>query len=306
MPLPKFSNPHLLKQATQTVSRADIYAEHDVSGALDIAGNAQDDVLALEGLLKRSLGDFLFDTSVPQESPTKTDERKHKRRKYNKAEDIQAADEDEIVSFRLFSNAPPKTVSLKPKPSPEFKSVERSYEDDDAEAARRAERAKAVAVDFDWILEQSRQPVYRGHLRKDKVIHATLDAQTGPFPALMVAELPKPPLGTPSLPLASLKLPERERPSPHDFPADKICCPVIFVSEQNNPDTQGKRRRRRRKTGDVVARQPPSFFRPLREWGGKSAGYAMGYEGSRSVAVGSARQWRYRRDSMRSGVMSKW
>ncbi len=92
MPLPKFSNPHLLRQAAQTVSRADIYAEHDVSVALDIDNNAQDDVLALEGLLKRSLGNFQFDTVTP-----KTEERKHKRRKLEKSEDTQVADEDEIV-----------------------------------------------------------------------------------------------------------------------------------------------------------------------------------------------------------------
>lgn len=92
MPLPKFSKPHLLKQATQTVSRADIDAENDVSGALDIDDNAQDDVLALEGLLKRSLGDFQFDPVTP-----KTEECKHKRRKIEKIEDAPAVEEEEIV-----------------------------------------------------------------------------------------------------------------------------------------------------------------------------------------------------------------
>jgi hypothetical protein len=38
--------------------------------------------------------------------------------------------------------------------------VERTYEDNDAEASLRAERAKAAAVDVDWILQQSQAPIY--------------------------------------------------------------------------------------------------------------------------------------------------
>jgi hypothetical protein len=144
----------------------------------------------------------------------------------------------------------------------------------------------------------------------EKVIHVRLSTTpTEPTPSIMVTEIPRPQSTehASQLSLMSLRLPAKEHPSPHDFPSDKVCCPVLAVY-QTDEDGMRKKYKRRRKTIQTGAspRLPPSFFRPLMEWGGKSAGYAMGYEGSRPVPTGSVRQWKYRRDSMRSGVMSKW
>lgn len=38
--------------------------------------------------------------------------------------------------------------------------VERAWEDDDHAAELRAERARAAAVDFSWIIEQAKTPDY--------------------------------------------------------------------------------------------------------------------------------------------------
>ncbi|KAI0087318.1 hypothetical protein BDY19DRAFT_995018 [Irpex rosettiformis] len=324
---PKFSNPHLsIQQATQIVSRAGIKAEHDgMPTVYPETGDAlQDDLQTLEGLLKRSIGEFQLDIDAQSNSSNKAEERKHRRGKVAKIElpeeeeivckvifdDIfyRGSDDVYVLAFRLFSNAPPKTVSLKPKPAPEVNVSERSCEDDDREALKRAERAKAAAVDSNWILKESQIPTYPSRLNNDKkIIHVSLNGRSDSPPPLMVAEIPRLPRNNaPGLPRSSLKLPEKEKPSPHDFPADKICCPVIQVSTHStdSPDPQKKTKRRRKNTSAM--RQPPSFFRPLREWGGHSAGYALGYEGSRPVPIGSTRQWGYRRDSMRSGTISKW
>ncbi|KAI0701322.1 hypothetical protein BC835DRAFT_1411470 [Cytidiella melzeri] len=298
--MPKFSNPHLLRQSAQIVSRADIEAEHNVPAHLESDNDPEDNVRALEGLLKRSLGEF-----QPEHGSSSANEGR-KRRKVLRHDESEAPEIEETVSFRLFSNAPPKAVSLKPKPPPVVKVTERAYEDDDNEASLRAERAMAAAVEVDWIMAESRKPAYPSRRTEDKkIIHGTLDTQIRPSPTLMVAEIPRPPPRTsqPSSPTSNLF--ETGRPNPHDFPADKLCCPVLSVTPQGDNEPRRKKKRRRKTAQAAYPKQPPSFFRPLQEWGGKTAGYAWGYAGSRPVPTGSTRQWKYRRDSMRFGVMSQ-
>lgn len=82
--IPKFSNPHLLRQATQSVSRADLDAEHDIHEADSVNDNGND-VAVLENILKRSLGDFDFQASAgggnEQDVSAGPEKRKRKRRK---------------------------------------------------------------------------------------------------------------------------------------------------------------------------------------------------------------------------------
>lgn len=80
---PKFSNPHLIKQETQTVSRADLDAEHDVPATMSESGDLlEHDIQALEGLLKRSFGEFQLDVDPP-----KVETRKHKKAKLEPKEE---------------------------------------------------------------------------------------------------------------------------------------------------------------------------------------------------------------------------
>ena len=139
-----------------------------------------------------------------------------------------------------------------------------------------------------------------------KLIQVTLDSPLDSAPVLMLAEVKRPLPSTPQSSLAHLKLPVKEKPNPHDIPSDKIFCPVVAAQKELEDDTNSARKKKKRRGRNNVQRQPPSFFRPLQEWAGKSRGYAMGYEGSRPVPIGSTRQWKYRRDAMRSGVMSQW
>ncbi|PSS36889.1 hypothetical protein PHLCEN_2v1248 [Hermanssonia centrifuga] len=105
-----------------------------------------------------------------------------------------------------------------------------------------------------------------------------------------------------SMPLSTPKLPKKIHPSPHGFSADGICCPVVSVTV--DAATPKKKPRYRKKTQPPTHRPPPAFWRPLQEWAGKSMGYAMGYEGSEAVPIGGVRQRKYRRDKMRTGVLS--
>lgn len=90
--LPKFANPHLLRQATQIVSRADLDSDDDVSDELSAEGDRN--VARLEQLLRQSLGEF-------QLNPEVSDTRKRKKtrvEKETKDEEGQAKEEEAICA----------------------------------------------------------------------------------------------------------------------------------------------------------------------------------------------------------------
>ena len=72
---------------------------------------------------------------------------------------------------------------------------------------------------------------------------------------------------------------------------------MIALELQGDEQSAHRKRKRRRKT---VERPPAAFWRPLRGWGGKISGYAMGYEGSWPVE--HEYEQRYVRDKMRKAV----
>ena len=76
------------------------------------------------------------------------------------------------------------------------------------------------------------------------------------------------------------------------------CCPLVTLTDQSLSDTT---KRKRKRSHPVRHRPPPAFFRPMQEWGGKSAGYAMGWRGSRPANRPESRQ--YARDNMRRGTL---
>ncbi|EKM58388.1 uncharacterized protein PHACADRAFT_193507 [Phanerochaete carnosa HHB-10118-sp] len=302
--LPRFANPHFVEQFTQLVSRADLEAEHDVPHEVEDGDQAV--VKTLENILKRSLGEF----QVCRAEPERGDARHKKRQRKNKTRDDektepatrqQMYDEQvEVVEFRLLSKAT-KAVSLKPKPAPQIVTMEPSWEEDEPKAALRAERARAAAVDVSWIMEESRKVSYLPANANKKHIIITAEQLT-PIAEMAVFEVLKPTPQASALLTVPLNVPAKERPSPHDFLPEKICCPVISATVLQVDRPQRKHKPRHKKK-IIKLRPPPSFWRPLREWGGKSLGYAMGYEGSRPVPTGSVRQRRYRRDTMKRGVL---
>lgn len=78
------------------------------------------------------------------------------------------------------------------------------------------------------------------------------------------------------------------------------CCLLVPVTDQT-VDDKPKRQRRKHCGHAVQDRPPPAFFRPMQEWGGKSAGYALGWQGSWPVDRLTSR--RYTRDKMRTGIL---
>lgn len=90
-------------------------------------------------------------------------------------------------------------------------------------------------------------------------------------------------------------------PSPHEVKSKGDALPVVSLKLQKSeqPVARPKRKRRRR----TVEKPPAAFWRPLRRWGGKSSGYAMGYEGSWPVEhEHELREKRYVRDKMIKAV----
>ena len=91
------------------------------------------------------------------------------------------------------------------------------------------------------------------------------------------------------------------RPSPHEVKSKGNALPVVSLKSQTSeqPVMRPKRKRKRR----TIEKRPAAFWRPLRRWGGKSSGYAMGYEGSWSVEhEHELREKRYVRDKARKAV----
>lgn len=78
--IPRFVNPHVLQLSTQTVSRADLEADRDVAHTeVDEDTSA---MLALEHILKRTLGDFQSNHSESSQDY----ERQTKRKKTTRGE----------------------------------------------------------------------------------------------------------------------------------------------------------------------------------------------------------------------------
>jgi hypothetical protein len=117
------------------------------------------------------------------------------------------------------------------------------------------------------------------------------------YPPFFLAEMPR----SKPVPLRLSHDRVGTRPSPHEVKWKGDALPVVSLKLQKSeqPVARPKRKRRRR----TVEIAPAAFWRPLRHWGGKSSGYAMGYEGSWPVEhEHELREKRYVRDKMRKAV----
>ncbi len=128
-----------------------------------------------------------------------------------------------------------------------------------------------------------------------KIIRASA-LLSSPFPPFFLAEMPH----NKSM-LKKVSHGHDIQPSPHKVKRKGDALPVFSLELQGgeHPVAQPKRKRRRK----TVEKPPATFWRPLRRWGGKSSGYAMGYEGSWPVEhEHELREKHYVRDKMRKAV----
>jgi len=293
---PRFHNPHLLTQSAHTVSRADLERDGDDSpDGPEPLGTQDGSILAaLESLVKRSLGEF----TLHAEEHNEGSERKKKPRRIQESTPT-PIHELESTPFRLLSSSEPKRLSLKPPPPPVIKSLEPQCEDNESEARIRAERAAAVAVDASWVLQESRTPYHtssRDNIKRYTLLNPASSVTPSPIQILSL-----PPSSPPLYPTSS-RLPEKSRPSPHDIQKVNLACPITDIAPPPQPLAGKRGSKRRRSKGPPREKPRPAFWCPLREYGGKSAGYAYGHANSRPIYSEEARRRRvYRRDRMREG-----
>ncbi|CAL1716616.1 unnamed protein product [Somion occarium] len=298
--VPRFSNPHLLTETARHVSRAEIYAEpeedltHTHHAELEVTALA-----SLESIVKRSLGDIqLNNLDAIQDEPKK---KRRKTKHVSTDVDMDASTMgNDAIPFRLLSSAKePTLVSLQPRPPPPVKVLEPASEDDEDEARIRSQRASEVAVDMSWLLRESQRP-YRPRPREPKLHQITLPSSDIPTSPIIVMERPQ---QNAKHNLVSPRIPQKEKPSPHILNPEKLRHPIVeLLLPSKLMEHSTTRRRRRRKPKDQPPRPPATFWRPMGEWGGKSVGYALGYQNSNAVWSEGGRWRPYQRDRMRKAT----
>ncbi|KAK7469388.1 hypothetical protein VKT23_003863 [Stygiomarasmius scandens] len=297
--IPRHSNPHLLSQAfsVQKVSRNLLFQEscsttshsqslEDVQ-TIETEVNEQERADLLKRLNKRVLEEFEFNLGPSYENerkdtiqdlpPDDADQgkRKSKRRKLENS----TKKEDASFPFRLFSRTE-KTILLEPgppKPPPCYR--EPSYEDSPSEAQSRRERAQSIAVDYAWILNESKREYKPFPSTTPKLSHGTIkassystptedDGEDSWPPVTMIIHRLQPPRGTrPPVPRTMLRhhpyaLEAHALVEKLDFDADKNLSEQKIASRKNiltadlvaDYDRAGdnKRRRRRRRARPTV------------------------------------------------------
>jgi len=279
MNIPPFTNSHsLYEQQTEIVDRATLFPQSNCLVAND------GELTQLDELVRENLGDLdVSDT--------------RKRRKHTNSGKGQSAlyEALEPAPFRLVSTAnAPKVISLEPKPLPVRAIWEPPCEDNNQEAELRRQQAQSAAVDVPCLLMSSQAYIMRPQ-KAGKIIRASA-VLSSPCPPFFLAEMPC----SKSAPLRTSQ-DHVSRPSPHEVKSKGDALLVVSLKLQGGgqPVARPKRKRRRR----TIERPPATFWRPLRRWGGKSSGYAMGYEGSWPVEDDDELgQRHYVRDKMRKAV----
>jgi len=257
--------------STKRVSRADIFSSEDSKG-----GIPEDSLVAhLEGLVQCSLGGLTSQTTKSRK----------KRRKIEKSSDDDT-EFHESIPFRLVSTSlPPKLISLESKPPPpdNVATREPDYEDDTITAGRRMRQAQDVAVDYAWIIKESKKPSVprpNSHKKLIQVRAASFDFGS-PAPVIIRTREDQPSRMTrPPVPPSELLHPPYSPKGDKPFESIRshcFTCLDVNTLAADYPNKHGKRRRRR---GTRKGKIQPIFWRPNPAWGGKSAGYAIGYPSS--------------------------
>ncbi|KAF8199521.1 hypothetical protein BJ912DRAFT_949260 [Pholiota molesta] len=285
--LPRFSNPHFLPQSTETITRAEIYADD----AEDVYDSSQVDPKSIEELNR------LIKHSIPKiryEVPTDA-EVGHGSKTLDQNDATETEGESLVcmsISFGI-SSQPPLPVSLLPPPPPPSKTREPDAEDTEARAALRKQYAEAASVDGADILRESQ-------ILKVGNLHTWTCVIPDTEPCMMIIRTlqnprktrpPVPPLQLTHYPYVS----DKSKIPPHPSTSKTLNVP---------PLTQTLRRR-----GIVVEKErpPPQFWRPNPNLKGKCRGYAYGYPSNLSLVEscgngGGSGPWKYKRDTMKKGA----
>ncbi|KAF8486179.1 hypothetical protein DFH94DRAFT_711212 [Russula ochroleuca] len=276
MNIQPFTNSHsLYEQQTVSVDRATVFPQSTRPVVDD------DKLTQLDELLRANVGDL----DVPST---------RKRRKHISSGKGQSTLQETLdpAPFRLVSIAnAPKIISLQPKPLPVRAVWEPPCEDNDREVELRKQQALSAAVDVPSLLKSAQAYISRPQ-KAEKIIRASA-LESLSYPPFFLAEIPR----SKSVPLR-VSHDRVTRPSPHEVKQKGDALRVISLRLHGGeqPVARPKRNHKRR----TVENPPATFWRPLRRWGGKSSGYAMGYEGSWPVE--DDHEPRYVRDRMRKGV----
>ncbi|KIK62032.1 hypothetical protein GYMLUDRAFT_42471 [Collybiopsis luxurians FD-317 M1] len=172
----RFANPHLTSVLTEKVNRASVFNDN-----LTFENNAEEEgrnspvdlderVELLNHLHKRlhESMDFVAETN----------KRKKKRMQLSgePGDDSQKAPQgnSERILFKLTSATEKPILINPPPPKPPSCYREPTYEDSDADALKRRERARAVAVDFDWVMQESRKTQFPFPSWNSRIMDATI------------------------------------------------------------------------------------------------------------------------------------
>ncbi|KJA22948.1 hypothetical protein HYPSUDRAFT_138388 [Hypholoma sublateritium FD-334 SS-4] len=304
-PLARFANPHLLPQAFERATRAEIYAEDARSdGPSGVRGDSAE-IEALNRLIEASLPAVAADVQhTARVSPGPSTE----SAPMDLGPEHPEEQPEELFLFRLISSAPPIALSLLPPPPPPSKTREPDAEDTEERALQRKQFAQAASIDGAQVLSESATLRAALHTRNKPITTLTASLGDGE-PSMLIMRTLQPPRKTrPPVP-SSHALHYPYVPDASTLPAQPSTskipgCLTVDAHPAQSPKDPKRRSRRRRGVEGMVQklRPPPQFWRPSPDMKGKCRGYAYGYPSSLPTEYLGV--WRYRRDTMKKAAFS--
>ncbi|KAF9485242.1 hypothetical protein BDN70DRAFT_989038 [Pholiota conissans] len=303
MLLPRFANPHFLPQLTETLSRAELYAQD--TNELGSGSNADNKAIAeLNRIIEQSLPEIRYDALATNSSAAG-------KKPHNSDSNIMVSEQEDVVLFRLVSSQSPHPLSLLPPPPPPSITREPDAEDSEEQALRRKQRAEVASVDGADILRESLK--LKASSSKE-TIHMQV-TMTDTEPCMMILRTQQSPRKTrPPVPHSQLShFPYVSDASkmPTQSPDSKIPECLTLDAEIIPSIVSSHARRKRRRRGHTVEKERPrpQFWRPSPNLKGKCRGHAYGYPSNLSLAEshpngGESRPWKYKRDTMKNGTYS--
>ncbi|KAL5503822.1 hypothetical protein ACEPAH_7893 [Sanghuangporus vaninii] len=257
MSIPKFTNPYILTASTQPCSRADIFGTSNGLKVLEKDVGFDEGLKWLEDRLRGSFG---YDVHRREERGEDARKRPMKRRK--KSDEMKdEREEASVFEFRLLSSDKrPREINVQPKPPKSIRVIEPEYEDSPKRAELRGHRAREAAVDFAWVMEQSRSSFPGSGTNKKKKNAVTLLV---PSSALLLS-------GKPNTFLTERRKVEKQikrsvsfadssrfrkyaKSSPHEL-KKRLCCPLLPVDSVQS-ELEGQRKKKRKRGAPPPRRQ---------------------------------------------------
>ncbi|KAF8829015.1 hypothetical protein HHX47_DHR3000505 [Lentinula edodes] len=249
--LPRFVNPYLTRTPTEKTSRTEITFDDDpVTSEHELDSEYRS---LLQNILYKRLHESLEFAVV--DIPRK------KRRKGKHSTDVDEDSEPstpsnlEPILFKLLSTAgteEPRLINIDPpppKPPPQYR--EPTYEDTEEDSVKRRERAKAVAVDYDWVIAESRKTQLPFRSWKSRLTHASLELE--PSHSSSIPESPTPTSTTPigsfsessrSPPIIILNRPQPLRHSRPPVPDELLIYHPYVPGAPPHPEAQIQNRKK--------------------------------------------------------------